>query len=310
MIVIMLILLSACKEAQVEIDYEYSKLDIICPTGAPALAFVNEIDNENFETNSNPSIIVSSMNENGNRVVVIDTITGIKAINNGAPYKLACSITFGNFYLVSTGNDDNNSFDRDDRIVLFGKDTTPDKIFHFIYGNDFVNEEYVASVQDAGKCLAMGKNLQTGSTVDYVLLAEPILTNIMANKDAPTYLKSSIYSYLKDEYEKLTGKKMIQASVFLKNDDYIADKIDYLNYLEININNVLNNNEEVMKKLNNYSLEEVSTKFGIGVPIINNVLSANSIGLGFMRAYEHKEDIDYFINLFDMEKTNEEIYVK
>ena len=40
------------------------------------------------------------------------------------------------------------------------------------------------------------------------------------------------------------------------------------------------------------------------------VLTKNSIGLGFKKAYDNKEAIDSYISLFGMEKTVEEIYYK
>ena len=52
-----------------------SVLKIVCPTGAPAVAFYNQAENPNFETNSTPSNIVAMMNESSNKdIVVIDII--------------------------------------------------------------------------------------------------------------------------------------------------------------------------------------------------------------------------------------------
>ena len=89
-------LLASCNNSE--------NLTILVPTGAPSLAFYNHIDNVNLTSNNSPINIASSMTDNGNDIVVIDTIKGIDAINNGAPYKLAANLTFGNFYLASTGN--------------------------------------------------------------------------------------------------------------------------------------------------------------------------------------------------------------
>ena len=63
---------------------------------------------------------------------VIDTVNGIKAIEKGANYKLAASITFGNFYIASTGIDEDDIMDKDDYIVLFSMGATPDLIFHYV----------------------------------------------------------------------------------------------------------------------------------------------------------------------------------
>ena len=83
------------------------ELTIISPTGAPAVAFYNYATNENYTTNGTPANILSGMTQNGNDIVVIDTLSGLNAIKDAdAPYQILATITFGNFYLVGTGNDD------------------------------------------------------------------------------------------------------------------------------------------------------------------------------------------------------------
>ena len=291
---------------------DYSKLTIVTPTGAPSLGFLNYIDSPTFETNSTVNNILSMMTSTSSKqVVVIDTISGIKAINKGAPYKLAANLTFGNFYIASCGNDDNSIMDKGDRIVLFGQGTTPDVIFHYLYGNEFDEGiEYVAAVSDAGKCLAAGKNFETGNEVNYVFIAEPILTTILNNKEVPTYSKAGIYANIQEIYREKTGKNMIQASMFVKSDGSIKDIDSFYNYFSNNINSILTDPGYVETLLENKSDEEVSSIYGIKPAMIKNVLTKNTVGLGFIKAYDNKESIDEFISLFNLEKTNEEIYFK
>lgn len=316
-IILLIVLLSiaGCNKQEIkeEIDYVYEGLGIITPTGAPSLAFLNHIDDDmGFETNSNITNILAYMNSNSDkRVIVVDTISGIKAINKGAPYKLAANITFGNFYIASTGNDDNGIMDKGDSVVLFGQGATPDIIFHYLYGNDFDETiEYVGAVQDAGKVLASGKNFETQNDIDYVFIAEPVLTSVLNNTNAPTYQKASIYQDIQKIYEEKTGNKMIQASIFIKDDGYIVDPDDFLTYLEVNINEIINNKEYVDYFIKDKDDENISTVFGIGKNMIYKVLENNSVGLGFKRAYENKQAIDSFISIFGYGETSEEIYIK
>lgn len=314
-LVILLLCLSvlcSCKKEKEIINHDYSDLAIVSPTGAPSLAFLCDIDNPNFETNGNASNIVAMMNSNSDKeVVVIDTISGIKAINNGAPYKLAANLTFGNFYLAASGNDDNGVMDKDDVIVVFGEGITPDIIFHYLYSDEFdENIEYVNTVSDAGKCLAAGINYETGNDVDYVLIAQPILENILNNVNAPTYGKASVYQNIQESYKEKSGMEMIQASLFIKNDDYIADKDDYLNYLKNNIDKVLSDSDYVSSLLNGRDKEEVSAIYGIAPDLIDCVVKDNLVGLGFKRAYDNKQAIDEFVSLFGLDETSEEIYLK
>lgn len=295
---------------------DFSSLKILSPQGAPAVAFYNYSDNNNYTTNATPSNIVASMSEKSDiDVVVIDTVSGIKAINNGAPYKMAATITFGNFYIAATGNDDNSVMDNDDTIVLFGQNQTPDYIFNYLYGTEnFSNIEYVTAVSDAAKCLITGKNSVTGSTVDYVFVAQPVLYNALNNKNAATYGKASVYKDIQKEYEeKSNNKKMIQASVFVKTTDTSSEytaKIDaFLNSLEKDINAVISNPELVVNGFNKVSSEEATAKYSIPGMVAKAVLSENNgLGLGYQKALTIKDQIDAFINLFGQKVTNENIY--
>ena len=310
-LLITLLCLASCskKIEQEEIDYNYANMGILSPTGAPALAFISSIDDETFETNSNPNNIVSQMNESSNsRVVVLETIIGIDAIKKGAPYKLLGTITFGNYYLVATGNDEDYSLNEGDYVVVFGN--TQKRLFDLIYDETKFNIEVVAGVSEAGKCLAMGKNLETGNEIDYVLMAEPALRKIIKNEEVPTYEKSYVYADIQEEYKKVIDGDIFQASVFIKDDNYISDINDYAMYLEDNINNTLNNTEFLNSYLNNRDDIEISNIFGIDTDTIRIVLSTNSINLGFKKASEYQQKIQEYYKLFTGEELNEEIFIK
>lgn len=291
-------------------NVDHSTLKIVCPTGAPALAFYNNVENANFETNSTPSNIVSMMNGNSNYdIVVIDTVSGIKAINNGANFKLAATLTFGNFYLAATGNDENSTLDKDDVVILFGQNQTPDLLFNKIYGEGY-NVEYVTNVQDAAKCLASGKNMITKSTVDYVFIAQPALYTILNNKDALTYGNASVYANIQEEYKKITNYDLVQASLFVNvnSDSKMVDS--FLKDLEKDINNLLENPSLLSDKID-FTSQELSTKYGVNFKACEQLLNDdNAIGLGYKKAIDNKENIDNFISLFNLGTTNEEIYYK
>lgn len=281
---------------------------IVCPTGAPAYAFYNYANKSNFETNSVPSNIVAMMSSASDKdVVVIDTVSGIKAINNGAPFKLAASITFGNFYIAATGNDANGTMDAGDKIVLFGEHQTPDLIFHYLYGNTYdAGIEYVTNVQDAAKCLISGKNAVTSSTVDYVFVAQPVLFNALQKNE-----KASQYVNVQEAYkEKSGGKSLVQASIFVK--ETIKEKNSLyrlLDSIEKDINDAVINPDLIADGLKDLSQEEVTAKYGVASQVAVAVMKNNNgLGLGFKAGIEIKDEIDSFISLFSLENTNEEIY--
>ena len=301
------LLMTGCNQQKKKVDI--SKLKIVAPTGAPAFAFYKEANNQNFETNSVPSNIVSMMSASSDKdIVVIDTTSGVKAINNGAPYKLAATITFGNFYIAATGNDTNSHMDPGDRIILFGEHQTPDLLFHYLYGNVFDSGiEYVTNVQNAAQCLIKGKNDVTGTIVDYVFVAQPVLYNAMQKK-------TTIVKYLdiqQDYYDLTGGKEMIQASVFIKNtvEKKVGDA--FLTNLQSNINAEIMNPNVINDNLGSLDETEVTSLYGVSPSVATAVMQdGNGLGLGFKKAFDNKENVESFLSLFDINNLDEEVYYK
>ena len=315
-----LLVLCACatqnKEENAEEIIELDDISIVCPSGAPSLAFYDEIKNDNFLTGDAKSILPELTGEKGSDIIVIDTVSGIKALNSEAKYKLAATITFGNFYLAATGHDEDGIMNEGDYIVLFSQGATPDLVFHAIYGEAYdADIHYVNAVADATPCLVKGINIYDDEHssdeepyVDYVMIAEPALTAAMAQND-----KISIYADIQKEYNDKTGLSLIQASVFV-SDSLAKDKADaYLDKLKTNIRNLLNNPDLFGDNVDEAGLsdEEVKDLFGIpNVKIAKTVLTENSIGLGYENAYDNKQTIDGFISLFGLKETSEENYYK
>lgn len=149
------------KDAGTVDSFVKNDLKIVSPTGAPAIAMSAFADLDGFETNTTPANFIPMLKNNSVDVAVLPTNVGINAIvANNLQYKLLGTITFGNLYIASTGNDDDGIMDEDDYIVSFQQGAVPDKIFHYVFGTKFDNAlHYVASNEDAAKCLKTGKNL-------------------------------------------------------------------------------------------------------------------------------------------------------
>ena len=275
------------------------------PAGAPALAFYKEAADDNFMTNSVPANIIAMMNDDGPDIVVIDTLSGLKAINNGVDYLLAANLTFGNFYLAATGHDDDGVMDSDDVIVLFGEKQNPDLLFHYLYGEQFDdNLEYVANVQDAAKCLIMGENLLTDRKTDYVLLAQPALSAAL-RKNADAY----VYADIQSLYQEKCGEEMIQASIFVNKNSDKKLVSAYLDKLAADID-VLLSDAEVLYAVD-LGREEFASVYGIDVDTAVEVLRDNNgLGLGFTWAYENRAAIADFCSLFGFTEINDEVYFK
>lgn len=304
------LLLTGCQSQASASDSEtitgdYRNLSIVSPTGAPAVAFYDFASSSNYETNSTPSNIVSMMTQSGKDIVVIDTVSGLKAMENGAPYKMLATITFGNFYLAATGNDDDQTLNDGDDVILFGQNQTADLLFNYVYADykDRLNIEYVTAVTDAAKCLASGKNGDLSKEVDYVLVAQPVLYAQLNNQSAATYGKASVYADIQELYnQKSGGKKLTQASVFVKTTDsseqFQKDVEHFSQKLKSDIETAIADPQKVLDGFNKITAEEATAKFGISGAVAKNVLANNNgLGLGYVLASEEIGDVNDYIAL-------------
>ena len=293
------------------IHYSYSPemFTIVSPTGAPALAFYNYAESGNFETNSVPNNIVAMMNKGEKDVVVLPTNAGVQAIvNKNAPYLIAATITFGNFYIVSMNNDDNQVMDANDTILLFQKNNVPDKIFHYVYG-DTLNSalHYVNAVSDAASAVIGGKfsdpDLGEELVPNYVMIAEPALTNVMSKKGDAI----SVYANIQEEYKKKSNNaELFQASVFIKNSIASEQARIFLDHLEKDINDAIKDPSKMSAGMS--KAEDAATLYGVAPAMAEAVLRKNNgMGLGFKLANGNKDAINTFLNIFGIEGINEEI---
>ena len=308
--------LSACAinnsngEGSADVFYTPEDFSIVTPTGAPALAFYRYAGYKNFETNSDPTNIVAMMSKGEKDVIVLPTNVGVQAISGkNAPYKIAATITFGNFYIVSMNNDDNQTMDATDTILLFQKNNVPDKIFHYVYG-DSLNDalHYVTAVSDAASAIIGGKfsdpDLGTELVPNYVMIAEPALTNVVSKKGDAI----SIYANIQEEYKKKSNNaELFQASVFAKNSlEYEKVKL-FLNDLEKDIKGAIADPSKMSAGMSN--IEDAATVYGVAPAMAEAVLRKNNgMGLGFKLAKDNKEGIGTFLGIFGINNVDEKIY--
>ncbi len=290
-------------------EYDRTSLSIITPTGAPALAFYNYAGLSNFETNAVPTNIVGIMAAGQKDVAVLPTNAGIQAIKGkNAPYQIAATITFGNFYIASMGNDSDNEMNDGDKILLFQKGNVPDKIFHYVYGDAFDSSiYYVNAVSDAAAALIGGSftDAESGESVvpNYVMVAEPVLTNVLSKKE-----NVKVYADMQAKYKEKSGnKELFQASVFVKNTLEKELVTSFLSSLKDDIEGAIADPSKLSAGMAKESA--AAEVFGVAPQMAENVLKKNNgMGLGFKYAKENKDAIETFLALFDIKDIDEKIY--
>ena len=281
-------------------------LKIVVPTGAPAVAMAGLATEEGFITDTDPSKILAMMVAGNADVAVLPTNVGVQAINKqGLPFKMLCTITFGNFYVASTGHDDNGVMDETDYIVAFQQGAVPDKVFHYVHGTSLDSAlHYVPSAQDAAKCLKLSKNpLDDNKFVDYVLIAEPALTTVQSSTP-----NVSVYEDLQSKYKEQSGGLILpQASVFVANTVKSVNAV--YKTIESSIKKMTAEPDQVAELMNKVADPEVlfAVKPEVAVQVTKN---GNRMGIDCKAASVIKDDINNFLSIFGVDGIKDESIAK
>ena len=263
-------------------------LAIACPAGAPAVAFYRYLQGEktgkgDLEINADPANVVAYLAENSNKdIVVAPTNAGLTAIlKKSAPYKIAATLTFGNFFVASTGKDDNQTMDNDDYVVAFQQNNIPDKLFKYCYP-ELTNVHYVTAASDAAKCLITGKNeTDDNAEVKYVLMAEPALTNALS-KNSQAYE----YASIQEEFAKKSGGAPIsQASIFVSNSADQTKVKNVLSQVRSDVEAFLADPNVIDSYVEGLAAEEIQAKYSAPLAALKAMTTrGNRMGLGFRYA--------------------------
>ncbi len=298
-----LLLLSSC-----DAD-EKLNVTVASPNGAPAISLYEYLGDQNCEI-SNAQTVSSYMQSGNKDVVILPTNAGVKMIQkNDAPYKLAATVTFGNFFLASTGNDENATLDKDDYVVVFQQNSIPDQLFKYVYGSDFANVHYVADASAAARVLISGKNeSDSNSDADYVLVAQPSLSSALSQNN-----KAAVHSDVQSLYaQKSGGKKIMQASIFINNSLSNKKAKDFLEEIEDDVEDLLEDPSSLDEALLESKLENevIASKIGDPSTIKYLIANNNQIGIGYANAYINKSSIDSFLATLGQEATTDDIYFR
>ncbi len=293
------LLLAACDPNPTQSDLVHN---FVSPSGAPSLALYTLFeDDTNYQTKSNPQLVSAELLGNNFNYVIFDSINGLRAIqNNDANFKLYGLLTGGNYFLAGIDKEEGAIPSESDYIVSFGQGLIPDIVYDYLYPDAPV-DAYVSATADAASVLKDG--LYQGNEVDFVFIAEPSLTSAMNDTAANTYGRVSIVANIKEEVETRTGMPgMPQAGLFVRYEGFYEEhqeEIDeYLSFIDVNIDNAIDNPEVVRDYLNQYDQEAVRMKFGYNANIVYALQQNGQNRFGLVRASERDAiDINEFLTI-------------
>lgn len=115
---------------------EELSFNVVCPKGAPAAALARYAASDNLNITSADNV-KGAFTAGTADFIVFDSVNGVKlAKANGENYKLVRMVTYGNLYIVATGNDEDGVLTDDDYIVSYGEGLVPDLAFKAVYGEE------------------------------------------------------------------------------------------------------------------------------------------------------------------------------
>lgn len=260
-----------------------SKINILCPVGAPSLAFVSEYENINkdgqidFVDGSDQLVAELSKSSSDYDIIVAPINLGAKLIaGKQTDYRIQGVVTWGNLYYVGTDKDALNQMGE---LALFGEGAVPQKIVDTVNINTSLTPKYYQSATLVQQQLLSG-NVQVG------MLAEPLATATIA-KAKQNGLELSIVADLQTNYGK---EGYPQAGIFVK------DGSSYDNLFSA-IDKFTNNNYE--------GLQDYLEKIGIETLSLPSVeLTVKSIdrqNVHYKKASECSNQIKDFLKLFNIE---------
>lgn len=269
--------IAGCKE-----EKSYS-LKILCPTGAPSLAFVSEYEyikeNGQIDLVDGTDMLIAEFSkaDSDYDIIVAPINLGAKLIKAGqTEYKLSSVLTWGNLYLVGTNED---ALKNTGEIALFGQGAVPEKVYSSLNLETTLTPSFYQSATLVQQQLLSGK-------VEVGMLAEPAATATIAKAKQQglelTVIKDLQAAYGEGGYP--------QAAVFVKGD---KDYSQLFNAMDEFTNNGY---EDLQEHLETIGIEN------LGLPSVE--ITVNSIerqNVHYKKASECKDQIKGFLKLFNIE---------
>ena len=289
LLIVVLMVLCGCDNQNVT-----ERVDIIVPQGNPFIAVGNLIGEENiYIDNVNGAAGVKAALVTDKYDIIIAPLNlGVQLYNSeNSKYLLDSVIAFGNTYIISKKDKKlENINDLDGKTILaYSQGGTPDIIMQYILKENDVNAniDYQPSLTEVVPFFVQGK-------YDYILAAEPVITNLIVNK------KIDLNILNLQEYTEIN---IMQAAVFVNPESAKIEPVkNVIKKIEENIRNMNKNSKEYAEQI----IQKDVYFSDLGVDILS--VSIPNSNLNYLKASKNKEKIEQFLNMINYKYPNEEFY--
>ncbi|MCS6110162.1 ABC transporter substrate-binding protein [Clostridium botulinum] len=202
---------------------EVKEINFVVPDGLPAISIAKMIKekpefqkgyNVNYNIEKVPDNVATSIMKSEADIAIVPSNIPAISYNKNGDYKIAGTVGWGAFYIVSTDNSQSIDDLKGKEIYNIGKGLTPDIITKAILKNNNidpdkdVNLSYVGGVTEIAPVILSGK-------ANYAVLPEPALSTVLSKKD-----NLNILLDLNEEWKKENDSKYgyPQATIIIKKD--------------------------------------------------------------------------------------------
>jgi len=288
-IMMFIVFLVGCSNATVE-----EEVQIIVPQGNPYIAVGNLVGEENIKIESvnGAEGVKAALVANNSDIVIAPLNLGVQLYNNGnSKYVLDSVIALGNTYIISKKGVSLTSLkDLEGKTILaYSKGGTPDVVLQYVLAENNVNVEieYQKSITEVVPFFIQGN-------YDYVLAAEPVITNLQVNKKIELNILN-----LQD----YTEKTIMQAAIFVNpNSEKQASIKAVIQKIEKNINDMNKDASEYAQKI----ITKDVYFSDLGVDILSK--SIPNSNLDFVNAKKNKAMVEDYLTMIGLKLPNEEFY--
>ena len=256
-------------------------ITIIVPYGSPELAqlYLENSNDYQVDVVNGADPLIAAFGSSSHDVIFAPTNLGAKMYQSKDSYQLLATIVWGNYYLVSSEQQEFNISSLDNKgITVFGKNQTSDIVLTYLFQELDIKPEitYVDSVSSAAQ-------LFLSSQESIVLLAEPVYSNVI------NQLPQTKTIDIQKLYQSVTGKDSYpQSGVFIKR-----------NLEQSKIIKIQNDLMDSIEKTNQYPLDAaqlaVELQMGLASEIIASAVQNSN--LRYVSAKNSKEDIVSYFGL-------------
>jgi len=271
-------------QSQASVDYT-----LLVPTGAPTALVVDMLDKENTSitvVNGVDPLMSEFLNPAQTMDFIIAPIINVSKLQmeNKTSYKLVGIMSWGNLVILGQPNTDLNAA----KMAVFAPMGVPGVITKHLLEKEGLSPELsnVPTMADA-------MSLYLGGHVDAVLMAYPLAQNLIDQHGA------TILMDVQATYEKHTGlSNYPQAGLYVSEAFYHEHKKEVTSMM----NQLIETHEKnrlTPERLNQLS-DEHKSKLLIDTmaPLVKNY---TALGLGPCYSLEKLEDLNQFLDLFDLE---------